>query len=151
MSLISTKRANQNPWARTVLAMFALVWLNLALLPCVMAATAAENGSEYSHYQQEGHTAAEPRQHESQHYCPHCAVVNHGNCPDGSVCGEPDVVQPRSTTILKDNSPKLMPMLPAFCGTSERVPRTPPPDIITSALPLPSGLSLSIRYCVYLK
>ena len=151
MSLISTLRANQRPWARTVLAMVALVWLNLALQPCVMAATVTENSSEYSHHQEEGHAATHPKQHESQHHCPHCAVVNHGKCADGNVCGEPDVVQPSSPTELKDNSAKLMAMLPALYGASKTVPRSTLPDITTRAVPPSSGLSLSIRYCVYLK
>lgn len=43
MNLLATIRQRKTPWARSVLGLFVVVWLNMALQPCAMAFGGSDN------------------------------------------------------------------------------------------------------------
>ncbi|HNP35825.1 MAG TPA: hypothetical protein PKK10_08225 [Woeseiaceae bacterium] len=142
---------HSSPTTRTVFAVWILVWLNVVLQPCVMAAsivsTRAPDVAHQHHAQETDAAHGHARNHGD---CPHCGLFGNGDCAYGG-CAEPDVVKPSSGTELKDASSKpaaLAVVAGSYWALAQRPIVT---DDIASAEPPPEGPPISIRYCVYLK
>lgn len=148
MNAIAALRQRQRPWVRTVLAALTLVWLNAAMQPCVMAAPMA-NDPDVAHHG--SHGARGDTQHGAHSECLHCEVFGRGDCQDGGDCGALSAIQPNGTATPKDNADKPVALVP----TAGTVWQAPSPvrvaDIAPRAAPPPPELSLTVRYCVYLK
>lgn len=151
MSTITTMRNRQRPWARTVLAAFAIVWLTLALQPCVMAASVGDvvvNDTVHKHGEDLSNSSTEHSNHGS---CPHCAVFGGADCEDSTACGDADIVEPRSIVELKDGASKLSAALPTTDSDWRASQRVLDADINPYAKLPPPGPPFTVRYCVYLK
>ena len=143
MSLFLHMRARKTAWGSRVLALFAMVWLNLALQPCVMAieSTAGHDGG-----------------------CPHCPPAEHHQmhgshettampCAGSADCGDLDDFHydGRDTAPKFDPAPDHDAALPAptdaFTGITVLRPRSraPPPDHDGAAAP-----PLHLLHCVFL-
>lgn len=150
MSLITTLRQRRRLRARTVLAAFMLVWLNVVLQPCVMAMPVSDVASDQLAHQHESQSKAAHGQHDEHDDCPHCAVFGAVNCGEGDGCDEPDVVQSNGTIKLKDTTPRLMAVLPVPDLALHTGQLLRAASILPRAAPPPPGPAISIRYCVYL-
>lgn len=127
-------RRQQRTFARWVLALFCLVWLQAALLPCAMALV--PDG-----------LADAPEEH-----CPYCPPVDHAGThhDQGAAanCAYPD--QPQADSRASADTP-LMLALPVLAylpqpGTGDTAPRSDrarPPDR--------TGPPLAVSYCRFLK
>lgn len=135
-----------SPTTRTVLAVWMLVWLNVVLQPCVMAASIVSiPAPDVAHQHNPQETDADHGHAKNHGDCPHCGLFGNG------VCAEPDVAKPSSGTELKDGSSKpatLAVVTGSYWALAQRPIVT---DVIASAEPPPEGPSIPIRYCVYLK
>lgn len=114
MNVLRRIRNHRTAWGRHMLAAFAVVWLNLALQPCVMALDT-----------------------DHEHECPHCppAVMQHHEghdmaamkmpCDGSGDCGEPDEFNydGRKLEFKFDSSAQLVFVLPAT-----------PPDTASTAI-----------------
>ena len=150
MTFLATLRHQQRTRARTVLSLLVVVWLNLTLQACAVAAPANDMPADRavvtstldSTQAHSGHSLPEHRQ-----FCPGCehdGCTEHGSC-DGPVAAGtkaetrlPETTQFESTVAvavddldLAVNSPNRSLMRPRYRVTAAAVP-------------------LHIRHCVYL-
>lgn len=149
MNSLATLRQRQTPWARRVLGMFVVVWLNIALQPCAMA-MGTDDDHDCPHCPP-SHT----RQHDG-HEMPSdpmegvdmpCAT----GVADCSVVDEANIDGRTGQLKLKD-APADQPivMIP-FAGLLADVQPKRISDILSpDTHPPDSSPPLSVLYCVYL-
>ena len=132
-------RRRQRALARWVLALFCLVWLQAAVVPCAMAVVPDGLGGA-------------PEEHCS--YCPpeHDGGEHHAAADAGARCTYPDHPQADTRADARPGAPALvalaLPVLvvdvePPVAGAARDVDRTRPPDR--------GGLPRAIAYCRPLK
>lgn len=147
MNSLATLRQRQIPWARRVLGLFVVVWLNLVLQPCAMAMGAVEDHDcphcPPSHARQhDGHDMSS----EASRDMP-CAT----SAADCSVFDEANV-DGRTGQLKLKNAPTELPV--AMVASAERYADVQPKRTIVvrppDTHPPDSSRSLNTLYCVYL-
>lgn len=154
MNSLATLRQRQTPWARRVVGIFVVVWLNLALQPCAMAMGGGDDHDcphcPTSHTRQhDGHemSSDEMKGHEMTGHDMPCAM----GAADCSVLDTAYIDSRTGQFKLKDGPSDLpatlIPSAPWLANTSaERVTLVAPFATDSPGTSPP----LNILYCVYL-
>lgn len=158
MRFKSTGTRRQTVLARPVPGLLALVWLNLAAQPCVMAAStppddatqgapmpaAVHDGAETAHAAHR-RVATTTGAHE---ICTHCAGSGHQSCSNTVQCTGIDAISAELAVKL-DDAPAALWVAAASARTWNVLPIASESAITALADPPASGPTLNVRYCEY--
>lgn len=125
-------RRRQRTLTQGVLALFCLVWLQMALLPCAMAALPDGMSSV------------------AEEHCPYCPPAHASDAPGDAgpaVCAYPDDAQVDTRGTLAATAPMVAP-LPLGLVPLAELARQPIPD--AAAAPQPRT-SFAVTYCRFLE
>jgi len=153
-----TRAQGQTVKAHVALGLLALVWLNLAVQPCVMAASpppdAVTQGAPTSAINSQTAVA----EHDTHRHfetpvgghrdCPHCALSGRQSCTDSVQCAALDAITAELTTQFKDVPGSLW-MVATSVQTVDVLPSARVLAIDPPADPPTAGPPLIVRYCVY--
>jgi hypothetical protein len=125
-------RRRQRTFARSVLALFCVVWLQAALAPCAMALVP-------------GQASAAPEEHCT--YCPPAHERHDGGT--NSTCAFPD--KPQSDTRAPAVAFAALPALPLMLVLAPVAPAAEGAASEPSRPPEDAGPTLAVSYCRFLK
>ena len=131
---------------RLASAVLLVALLNLAILPCVVAAPAPP-AQETVHSQHEHR--ADTDVHHGHATCPHCAVFDRGDCSDEGGCSGPDWLKPDGANLFEDNAGSYFALIPAVEFRRARLTEPSLTNCYGLGVPPPIGPPLTLRYCVY--
>lgn len=149
MSSLAILRQQQTPWARRVLGMFVVVWLNLALQPCAMA-MGGDDDHDCPHC-----PPAHTQQHDGHEMSPDAMTDHDMPCASGVADCTATVainVDGRTGHLKLKDVPTDQPdaIVPFAAPIADAAPNLigffDPPE----AHPPDSSPSLNVLYCVYL-
>jgi hypothetical protein len=159
MSVLHGFRRHERRLARGVLALFCLVWLQLAAAPCrAVHATPADAHGHDAHSVHASHGAGDHAHHAAPQLppadaapggapCPWCPTQHGGDgCPEGSRCAFPHGPQVDARLPLLFLPPPEAPAYPALPEVAPQVRRTAE----ERAGPVPRR-SFSISYCRFIE
>ena len=149
MNSLATFKQRQTPWARSVLGLFVVVWLNLALQPCAMAMD-GDDDHDCPHCPP-GHT----QKHDRHDMASSEAAGHDMPCATGAAdCNALDdyIYGGRSAQLKVKDGPSdpLVALLPAplfLANAQDNLVAYVPPDINH---PPGASVPLNILSCVYL-
>jgi hypothetical protein len=154
VKVLATKRTRYKARGQFLLSVFALVWLNLAVQPCLMAMELAPEAVSVS-----GHAAhSDHTTQSSAHDCDHCppAVGHHAQACASGVAADCSPVPDYNSDGRK--GPSKLKDIPTYVAITDQV--ISHERIALSALPqcpecgtlkYSSEPPLRIRFCVFLK
>lgn len=148
MNLLARIRGRQQPFAKALVALFALGWLGLAMQPCHAALQAGAQSAAHHH---EGGHHAQPADGGSP--CPHCPAGDTDGCGTGTALecetvGVPAIPSKQADPPSPDGECWLLPSPPA---PRWQAGPAAVPDSDETGRQWPPGRSLQQRYCTYLK
>ena len=130
--------------------MFCLTWLQLATIPCVMAAAASHASLATPAAEAMTTHAMPPMQMAADEHCLYCPPADAGPAPTGdhAPCSYPHdpQVDSRAGLALGLALPAAMPLFASTLGIDEE--KAAAPEAQPAAAP---GTSLAVSYCRFLK
>lgn len=151
MSVIAKIRRHQRPRARSVFGVLMLVWLNIVVQPCVLAAPAANMADVGAVHVHDARIVGDDSKRELDGKCPRCFDCGHDGCGELAFCDGPVVASAKSGQKVVDSDFSGLVAIHASWFAAAYPSASMDQSTITSIEPPLPTVSLSVRNCVYLK
>ena len=150
MTVLATFRHQQGTRARTVLGLLVVVWLNLTLQACAVAASANEMPADRTVATSTLDTTPAHSGHALSEQRPFCADCEHDGCTERGSCDPPVAAGTKAESRLPETDQFESPVAVAiddldFAIDSPNISRVRPWDCVSAA-----AVPLTVQYCVYL-